>query len=96
MKYNSWSLDRIRKGRKLLTSRTKKHYASDKDPEVLAVFGPLKWWFIKAFLYKGEGADSPEELQRVINQIFRREVAPHREFYVHVINPEIVKENNPE
>ena len=85
MKFNKWSMERIRKGTKVLTSR-KKNYQD--DPMIIAVVGPLPWWFINTCLYELEGANSPEELQRVINQIFRREVKDDEMFYVHVIDTE--------
>ena len=83
MKFNAWSKARIRNGTKTLTSR-KMRYS---DLAVYCSFGPFPWWFIKRFLYRDEGAESPEELQRVINQIFRRTVEDHELFYVHVLNP---------
>jgi len=87
MKFNSWSLKRIKEGRKTLTSRKQRY---DKDYDVADVIGPLPWWFIKYYLYRDEGADSPEELQRVINGIFRREVDRDEMFFVHIIIPERV------
>ena len=89
MKYNKWSLKRIIDGTKTLTSRKKSH---DDDYEVSGVVGPLPWGFIKLYLYRDEGAESPEELQRVINQIFRREVKHDEMFFVHVLIPERVLE----
>ena len=89
MKFNSWSMKRIREGKKTLTSRKIPYY---EDPDVGAVVGPVPWWFIKQYLYDYEGADNPEELQRVIDQIFRREVKREELFYVHVIIPERVLE----
>ena len=83
MKFNQWSTNRILAGKKTLTSRTKRY---ENDPDVSLIFGPLPWGFIKTYLYRGEGAESPEELQRVINQIFRRAVSDDRLFYVHVID----------
>jgi len=85
MKFNAWSKARIRNGTKTLTSR-KMRYS---DPAVYCSFGPFPWWFIKRFLYRDEGAESPEELQRVINQIFRRTVGDHEMFYVHVLEPNL-------
>ena len=82
MKFNKWSQTRRELGIKQLTSRTKA-YTDDKDVEY--VTPPLPWWFIKKFLWKSEGAFSPEELQRVINQIHRRKVSPDKMFYVHVL-----------
>ena len=81
MKFNAWSKKRIELGVKHLTSRKVRH----SDPDVYCSFGPFPWWFIKRFLYRDEGAESPEELQRVINGIFRREVEDHEMFYVHVL-----------
>ncbi len=95
MKFNKWSIERIKQGRKTLTSRTKPHL---EDPDVAYITNPLPLWFIKRFLYRDEGADSPEELQRVINQIFRRKVDENRLFYVHVLKKrrimKIIHQNN--
>lgn len=82
MKFNKWSMERIKEGRKHLTSRSKPHH---NDPDVKYITPPLPLWFIKRFLYRDEGANSPEELQKVINQIFRKKVDENREFYVHVL-----------
>ena len=82
MKFNEWSRKRLEMGVKRLTSRTKPHYD---DEDVIYVTPPLPLWFIKRFLYRDEGAESPEELQKVINQIFRHKVDENREFYVHVL-----------
>ena len=82
MKFNAWSKARIELGIKRLTSRK---IAYRNDPDVKCILPPLPWWFIKEFLYRDEGAESPEELQRVINQIFYREVLPGEYFYVHVL-----------
>jgi hypothetical protein len=83
MKFNSWSIKRIKEGKKSLTSRSKRY---DNDDEVTHIFGPLPLWFICAYLYRDEGADSPTELKRIINQIFRQDVDWRREFYVHVLD----------
>ena len=88
MKFNNWSKSRILADEKSLTSRTRPHID---DPDVVYVFGPLPWWFIKKYLYRDEGAESPEQLQRVINQIFRSVVSDDRQFYVHVLDVEKVK-----
>ena len=89
MKFNAWSRKRILEGKKSLTSRTKRY---DNDDDVFHIFGPLPLWFICAYLYRDEGADSPSELKRIINQIFRQDVDWQREFYVHVLNVERIKE----
>jgi len=70
---------------KRLTSRREDH---ENDPDVVYSVGPLPWGFIREFLYRDEGAVCPEELQRVINQIFRREVKDHELFFVHVLKEE--------
>ena len=82
MKFNAWSQRRIDLGIKRLTSR---RYQYNNDPDVEYVTPLLPWKFIKEFLFRDEGAYSPEELQRVINGIFRREVGPEEMFYVHVL-----------
>jgi hypothetical protein len=85
MKFNDWSKERIRSGVKRLTSRKKPHY---NDPDVEYIVGPLPWKFIREYLCREEGADSPEELQEVIDKIFARRgypVADDENFYVHVL-----------
>lgn len=82
MKFNQWSKRRRALGVKRLTSRNTPHYD---DPDVLYVVGPLPWKFIRDFLFRDEGAVCPEELQRIINQVQRREVPDDKELYVHVL-----------
>jgi len=82
MRFNAWSKKRIAAGVKRLTSR-KKAYVD--DPDVFFITPPLPWWFIKKFLFRDEGAESPEELQYVINKIFRRQVGLDELFHVHVL-----------
>jgi hypothetical protein len=89
VKFNKWSLKRIRDGKKTLTSRRNRH---EDDPHVEGIVGPLPWWFIKTYLYRDEGADSPKELQGVINQVSRRKVHGLEEFFVHIINPHKILE----
>jgi len=85
MKFNNWSRKRLQEGKKRLTSRrTQGEFGHDKD--ISNIIGPLPWWFIKEYLYRDEGAESPEELQRVINQIFRRHVELNEMFFVHVLS----------
>lgn len=86
MKFNAWSKKRINNGTKSITSRRVQHL---NDPDVYAIMPPLPWWFIRRFLYRDEGAESPEELQSVINAIFGRTVEVHELFYVHVLKPGI-------
>ena len=87
MKYNKWSMQRIRDGSKTLTSRKKKQ---EYGPEIEDVVGPLPWYFIRDYLWRDEGASSPAELQRVMNQVQRREVDDDDMFYVHIISPRMV------
>jgi len=90
MKFNEWSRIRIEAGRKTITSRKEPHYH---DPDVLFILGKLPWGIIRDRLYICEGADSPRELQEVIDKIFARRgypVADDEEFYVHVIDTEAV------
>ena len=88
MKFNKWSRSRIIANEKCLTSRTKKH---KDDPEVFEIVGPLPLWFICNYLYRDEGAESPEQLKKIINQIFRKDVDLDREFYVHVLDTVTIK-----
>lgn len=76
--FNSWSRDKIINGFKDCTSRTKKY----NDPLVYEVL-VLPWSRIKKELYFREGAKSPDELQKVINKIFRGIVPDNKDFYVH-------------
>jgi hypothetical protein len=82
MKFNTWSQKRIAEGKKRLTSRRDAYI---NDPQVQYISPALPWWFIREFLYRDEGAESPDELQRVINQIFRRPVRDDELFHVHVL-----------
>ena len=85
MKFNAWSQERINRGEKVITSRKKAHY---NDPDVYFVLGKLPWGIIRDRLYIAEGAETPEELQQVIDDIFARRgypVADDEEFYVHIL-----------
>ena len=83
MKFNAWSKKRIELGVKHLTSRKQLH---NNDPDVDYIIVPaLPWKFIKRFLYRDEGAVSPEELQSIINQVSRHKVEDWERFYVHVL-----------
>ena len=86
MNFNAWSKARIRNGTKIITSRRVQYH---NDPAVYRIMPPLPWWFIRRFLYRAEGAGSPDELQRVINRIFRRTVLPDEMFYVHVLKADL-------
>lgn len=79
--FNAWSKERIQQGRKIFTSRKEKY---EDDDRVIWISPPLPWWFIRNYLYKQEGADSPSELQNVIHKIFKRKVEDDELFYVHM------------
>ena len=90
MRFNTWSRKKLELGVKRLTSRSNSH---DADRDVKYVVGPLPWKFIREFLYREEGADSPEELQEVIDTIFARRgypVADNEEFYVHILKDDFL------
>ena len=82
MKFNAWSRKRLDNGTKRITARRTPHYD---DPDVKYVVGPLPVKFILDFLYRDEGAESPEELQRVLNQVQRRKVPGDLMLYIHVL-----------
>lgn len=78
--FNSWSKERIKLGVKHCTSRHKKY---TKDKRVTYITPRLPFWIIRSFLWKPEGALSPEELQKVVNDIYKRVVEDDEMFYVH-------------
>lgn len=78
--FNLWSKQRIKKGWKICTSRHKKY---PKDSRVTWISPKLPWWFIRNHLWEPEGATSKEELQAVIEEIYRRKVPDDELFYVH-------------
>lgn len=78
--FNQWSKSRIMLGVKECTSRHKRYL---KDKRVTWISPKLPWWFIRRYLWKGEGAKSPVELQQVIDSIYKRKVNNEETFYVH-------------
>lgn len=62
--FNKWSFERIRQGRKICTSRTKKY-----DVEGVTAIEPMLLQAVKEFLWRQEGADSPEEFEQVWRSI---------------------------
>jgi hypothetical protein len=78
--FNDWSKDRIINNFKECTSRHKRY---KDDSLVLWISPKLPWWFIKKYLYVSEGAISPMELQRVVEDIYNRVVEDDELFYVH-------------
>ena len=89
MNFNDWSKKRILEDRKVLTSR---HEAYKHDPEVIHVTPKIEWGFIKRFLYVFEGANTPHELQEVIESIYHRTVLDSEKFHVHVLNVGMIKQ----
>ena len=77
--FNTWSKNRIGQGRKVCTSRHRRYRL---DKRVTSI-ERLSWGFIKKYLWKAEGADSPEELQRVIEDVYGRIVPDTEMFYTH-------------
>lgn len=78
--FNAWSRERIEQGRKLCISRTRRWNDSRVE---FVIQAPL--WFIKKYFWQLEGANSPEEFERVITQILGK-FEPERIMYVHFGN----------
>lgn len=78
--FNDWSMERIRQGRKISTARHKR-YA--KDPRVWLITKQIPWGKIKKYFWMHEGANNPEELQTVIESIYKRTVRDEELFYLH-------------
>lgn len=77
--FNAWSKERIAQGRKICTSRHKKYLHDHR----VTLIEQHTWGAIRENLWKDEGANSPEELQEVIEAIYKRVVPDDEEFYVH-------------
>jgi hypothetical protein len=78
--FNDWSKERIKQKRKFCTSR---HIKYTKDKRVHYITEKIDWYIIREFLWQTEGADSPEELQKVIESIYKRFVSDDEQFFVH-------------
>jgi hypothetical protein len=78
--FNDWSKERIRQGRKFCTSRHKKYLH---DERVLCIIPKVPWHIVRTFFWQAEGANSPEELQQVIEDIYKRKVEDDEIFHVH-------------
>ena len=81
--FNGWSRERIGQGRKVCTSR---HNRYSDDKRVVWISPKLKWEFIREYLWQLEGANSKEELQEVIEDVYKRRVPDDELFYVHFGN----------
>ena len=78
--FNDWSRARIAQNRKFCTSRHNRYFEDDRVGYITEL---LAWGYIKKHLWKLEGADSPEDLQQVIEDIYKRKVHDNEMFYVH-------------
>ena len=76
--FNKWSKERIEQGRKICTSRTRKW----KDDRVYLII-QLPLGIVKEWLYREEGANSPEEFEKVWRSIFRGNFNSERIVFVH-------------
>lgn len=63
--FNDWSQERIKEGRKFCTSRTKPYLS---DPRVQEIRKETLE-FVRDFLWQVEGANSPEEFEKIWNEI---------------------------
>lgn len=78
--FNAWSKERIKLGKKTCTSR---HRRYPKDPRVKSISKKMPWGLIKDYFWDQEGADSKQELQEVIESIYKRKVPDDEKFYLH-------------
>lgn len=95
--FNDWSKERLERGDKIATTRTKKYgnigdtflvdfHATMEEYELLAIF-PLTLENVAKYLYHIEGAKSPDEFKEVWCQIHKRMGwEPCRIVYVHLFH----------
>ncbi len=76
--FNSWSMERIKQGRKICTSRTR---IWNDERVYLVLQLPLS--VVRDYLWREEGADNPEEFERIWRKIFRGRFEPQKLVYVH-------------
>jgi len=79
LKFNKWSRERIAQGRKFCTTRTRTY----NDPRVIIII-PIRLRAVKNLFWQMEGADSPEEFEKVWRGIFRGKFDPDRGVFVHI------------
>lgn len=79
--FNEWSKKAIKKGHKFMTSRHKKYL---KDTRVKTILPKTEWGFIRDNYWWLEGAESPEELQQIIESIYKRKVEDNEMFFPHI------------
>ena len=78
--FNEWSRGRIEKNSKFMTSRHKEY---KEDHRVWKILPKMRWGDIRDKYWMLEGARSPDELQNVIEDIYKRKVPDDEMFYVH-------------
>ena len=78
LSFNKWSKERIKAGKKWCTSRTKIY----NDPRVKCTLS-IPLGYVKKYLWELEGADSPEEFEKVWRSIFRGKFVAGKIVIVH-------------
>ena len=73
---------------------TSRHQKYTEDPRVLRILDLMPWGLIKQKFWQLEGADSPEELQKVIEDIYKRKVQDGEMFYPHLGDFRLNKQNS--
>jgi len=76
--FNAWSNERIKQGRKKCTSRNRKW----NDQRVTKI-EERTLRDVRDNLWREEGADSPEEFEKVWRQIHRGKFDPEKTVFVH-------------
>ena len=76
--FNKWSKERIRQNRKFATTRDKVY-----NEKCVFSVARLPLWFIKQHLWQIEGADSPEEFEKVWREIHRGQFEADKFYYCH-------------
>lgn len=77
--FNEWSKFRIYQGRKFCTSRTKA-YRNDFRVKYIV---EMRLEDVRDLLWQVEGADSPEEFEKIWKGMFRGKFDPERIVFVH-------------
>lgn len=80
--FNKWSQERIAQGRKICTSRSRIYH----DPRVKFIIMSIPLKLVKKYLWKEEGADSPEEFEKIWRSIHRGKFDPEKKVYTHFGN----------
>ena len=63
---------------------TSRHRKYEEDSRVLKILDAMPWGIIKEKFWEIEGADSPVELQQVIDKTYHRKVPDDEMFYPHL------------